>query len=388
MNVLFLTSHLPFPPLSGGRLREYELLRRLGTRHHIEICAVSRTLGYDQANLESVRAFAKVYLFGSPTLSGGDTGSDASFLVRNNASPEATAFVSSRLVRGDIDLVHCEGFYMRPLVGEARVPIFLMEQNIEYRVWPDQSERVHAEEREAWRSSTRCGVVTEEDGAILQKEIDPLRVLLSFNGSDHTTEFDQATHCVPSQIPQEPIVLTVGNFAYAPSYEAGQMMCTSIGPEVLNLFDEATVLLVGNAAERLAPFASHSRIALHDRVRSLEPYYAAATVVACPLNSGGGIKVKILEALFRGCAIVTSDIGRQGLRDAPLVVADTPRAFVSELARLISDRSAREELRERASRFAVTLPTWDAAAQRLEECWKEVNRVGADPTMTPAWRDI
>lgn len=388
MNVLFLTSHLPFPPLSGGRLREYELLRRLGTRHRIEICAVSRTLEYDQANLEPVRAFAKVHLFGSPAVNGGGTGSDASILVRNNASPDAIAFVASRLAQGDIDLVHCEGFYMRPLVGEARIPTFLMEQNIEYRVWLDQSELVHAEEREAWRSSTRCGVVTEEDGAILQKETDPRRVLVSFNGSDHTTELEQVSDCVSRQLPQGPIVLTVGNFAYAPSYQAGLMMCTIIGPAVLDLFDNATVLLVGNAAGRLAPFAAHPRIVLHERVRSLEPYYAAATVVACPLNSGGGIKVKILEALFRGCAIVTSDVGRQGLRDAPLVIADTPRVFVTELARLISDPRARKELRERVSTFAVTLPTWDAAAQRLDECWQEVNRVGADAIMTAPSGDI
>ena len=130
-------------------------------------------------------------------------------------------------------------------------------------------------------------------------------------------------------------------------------------------------------SERLVPFVDHPRIALHGLVRSLERYYAAATVIACPLSTGGGVKVKILEALVRGCATVTTDIGRQGLKDAPLVIANSSYAFAREVVRLISDRDARNQLKQQASDFARTLPTWDAAAQRLDECWQQVIHTGS-----------
>jgi hypothetical protein len=49
MRVLFLTCHLPYPPVSGGRLREHELLRRLGRGDELHVCAVSKTYDEDLA---------------------------------------------------------------------------------------------------------------------------------------------------------------------------------------------------------------------------------------------------------------------------------------------------------------------------------------------------
>ena len=380
MNVLFLTCHLPFPPSSGGRLREFELLRRMGTRHRVEVCAVTRTLEHDRAHVERVRAFARVRLFAAPVNAGlPPAAGGASFLARRASSPPAAAYVAERLAAGGVDLVHCEGFYMLPLAGGADVPVFLMEQNVEYRVWPGHP-GVRAEELRAWRAATRCGALTEGDAGIMRRVVGARRVLLSFNGTDHTTALECGGFGPPRPPDGGPVVLCPGNFAYEPSYEAGIRLCTTIGPRILERVPNATVLLVGNASERLLPLLRDPRIQVHGAVASLEPYYAAATVVACPLGRGGGIKVKLLEALVRGCAIVSTQVGRQGLEDAPMVAADPPEAFAAAVADLLLDAGARSSLRARAAAFGAGLPTWDAAADQLHHCWKETVRARRRPS--------
>jgi glycosyltransferase involved in cell wall biosynthesis len=98
----------------------------------------------------------------------------------------------------------------------------------------------------------------------------------------------------------------------------------------------------------------------------------AADVVVCPLRIGGGVKVKILEALARGCAIVTTPIGMQGLRYLPgnaVVECRDLSAVADACAQLLASPARREQLRERAAQAATLLPTWDEAAAELDAAW-------------------
>lgn len=88
-----------------------------------------------------------------------------------------------------------------------------------------------------------------------------------------------------------------------------------------------------------------------------------------PLRVGGGIKVKVLEALCRGKAIVSTSIGAQGLGDGALIVADDAETFARAAAELVVDARARGALERRALAFAGTLPTWDDAAAALRDCY-------------------
>ena len=376
--VLFLTSHLPFPPYSGGRRREYELLCRLGKVYDIEVYAVTRTLAEDLKYVEVVRSFVKgVSLFPARSVVSMDRGlGHISPLAHRNASRSAAGAIARRIEQGGVDLLHCEGYYMHSVVGKFDVPIFTMEQNIEYLVWPEAAERIRTEEIHAWRSSTSCGAVTDEDAMVIRQAINRRNIRVSFDGCDHSTLLCVKESLRPEIPPKGPLVLCPGNFAYRPSYEAGLEVCSGIGPEILRRYPEAVIMLVGNDSERLLPFVSHPKITLLGRVSSLESFYAAATVVICPLRLGRGIKVKVLEALVRGCALVTTTVGVQGLRDAPVVVSDSPDQFVAEVVRLLLDRDARNKLKRRAAAYGAALPTWNAAAERLHECWEEAIRLG------------
>src|SRR4051794_29264635 len=120
--VLFLTCHLPYPPVSGGRRREHELLARLADDFDIEVCGVTKTLDDDLQALPDVPwRHAGIELFEA------QSGCDPAPQVARHGSRDAAAWIARNA--GRFDLVHVEGFYLWQHVPERRPPALLGEQN-------------------------------------------------------------------------------------------------------------------------------------------------------------------------------------------------------------------------------------------------------------------
>ncbi|HZD35112.1 MAG TPA: glycosyltransferase family 4 protein [Nitrososphaeraceae archaeon] len=120
----------------------------------------------------------------------------------------------------------------------------------------------------------------------------------------------------------------------------------------------------------------HDHIEVTGYVDSLEPFYKSTKVVVCPLRVGGGVKVKILEALRAGKAIVTTPIGAQGfgLSNEALCVCSLVSDFANNVVRFLVNRYERKRQEKRALRFAKTLPTWDQVIEQYTNCYKSLIR--------------
>src|SRR5205807_2081837 len=113
-------------------------------------------------------------------------------------------------------------------------------------------------------------------------------------------------------------VTFLANWAYAPNMDAAHHLCADIWPRIHAVEPEARLHLVGaNPPDSLRRIAAGARnVTVDGPVPDVPPVLAASDVVVCPLRIGGGVKVKMLEALASGCAIVTTSIGVQGLAQA------------------------------------------------------------------------
>jgi glycosyltransferase involved in cell wall biosynthesis len=371
--ILFVTCHLPYPAWSGGRLREHELLRRLAPQHDLHVLAISKTAREDEQNrtaferLLGPRARVEVVPAGRGPRNGGPT------QVERHRSPAAASRVAA--VLADVDLVHLEGFYLaQHLPPEPAVPAVLAEQNVEFALWRQrarangdvecvrEARATRAVELAAWRRVEVVVAVTEDDRRTILTEAPRLDVRLVPDGADHLRPPRRRVE------PAAATILFVGNFAYQPNVDAARFLCHTIFPLVREEVPGARLQLAGNGAptELLIEGVSFT-----GRVARLEPYYDRAAVVVCPLRIGGGIKVKMLEALTRGKAIVSTNIGVQGLDEAPVVVRDDPREFAHAVAELLRNAGARTKLESRARAYAAQLPTWDEAAERLAACYED-----------------
>lgn len=375
LRVLFLTCHLPYPPVSGGRRREFELLRRIGDRVDVSVCAISKTYEEDRENAAALSGYCSgVRVVPAEPDRPGDA---APFQVLRHRSRH----VRPTLEDAAYDVIHVEGFYLMQHLRDIRPrPTVLVEQNIEYQLWEQraahargavawrhrrEAERTRVAEQDAWTRADVVAALTEED-----------RTVIRGSGIPHVPLVpDGVARPDPGVAPTEserPVVTYVGNFAYEPNVDAAQYFVRRVLPRIVREVPDIHVMLVGNAPPAAVRALAGRRVTVTGRVPDVGEYLRAARVVVCPLRIGGGVKVKMLEALAHGKAIVSTSVGTQGLgagvRDA-LVEADEPAAMAAEITTLLRDPQRRHALEAAAGAHAATLPTWDDAAAALLDCY-------------------
>ena len=211
----------------------------------------------------------------------------------------------------------------------------------------------------------------------MRAAVPDLEVRLVPDGVDHHPTLDRASGPSEVILPRNegPIVTFVANFGYLPNVDAALYLAERILPRVAARVPSVKVFLVGNAPPPQIRALQNDHIVVTGRVPSVEPYLDAADVVVCPLREGGGVKVKVLEALRRAKAVVTTSVGAQGLHpeaSGALVVRDEPRSFARAVTELLLDETARRQLEKAAQRFSNALPTWEEAARALGDCYQEL----------------
>jgi glycosyltransferase involved in cell wall biosynthesis len=168
-------------------------------------------------------------------------------------------------------------------------------------------------------------------------------------------------------------LLFVGNFAYEPNIDAALYFSNLIFPLILKHVPNTKLLLVGNAPPpQILSLKSNELIKVTGYVDSLYPFYRAADVVICPLRVGGGVKVKILEALAAGKAIVSTSVGAQGLdwnNCEPVIIADDILDFANKVIWLLLNPSERQKQEQKASSYAENIPNWNEASEEFAKCY-------------------
>lgn len=386
---MFVTCHLPYPPYSGGRRREFELLRRVGRDFDVTVAAVSKVYEEDSANAPALKPFCRdVFVFAAQPEASSHP--EPAQIVRHRC-PELGAYVARAVASGSFELVHAEGFYvMQHLPDPCPVPVLLVEQNVEYVLWRQRAEtaprkadrdtaiaeylRTLEAEVASWGRADLCGALTRADAAIMTSALPGLEVRLVPDGVEHV-----AARATVGSAPQGRVVAFAANFAYQPNVDAALYLSREVWPRVLRRVPDARLLLVGNAppAEVRALDGRHA-VVVTGRVPSIDPFLAKASVVVCPLRIGGGIKVKMLEAMSAGKAIATTSVGAQGLEHLAgkaFVVEDHPAELAHAVASLLTDEPTRLALEQEARLAAQRLPTWDDAARALGACYRHLVRV-------------
>jgi glycosyltransferase involved in cell wall biosynthesis len=103
------------------------------------------------------------------------------------------------------------------------------------------------------------------------------------------------------------------------------------------------------------------QVAVYPDVPSVEPFYRRSAIAVVPLRTGGGTRLKILEAFAHQTPVVSTTIGCEGLdvKDGEhLLIADGDRQFAHQCIRLLRTPDARRQLIARARRLAVDRYSW------------------------------
>lgn len=148
-----------------------------------------------------------------------------------------------------------------------------------------------------------------------------------------------------------PAVLFVGSFAHAPNVDAAFRLTDAIFPSVHEQHPEAQLWIVGSEPPPTLRARQGKGIIITGHVPDVGPYLEQAAVVAVPLHMGGGMRIKVLEALAAGKALVATRRAVAGLEVAEgrhFVLAESDEAFSREISRLLSRPETRAALERNA----------------------------------------
>jgi glycosyltransferase involved in cell wall biosynthesis len=173
-------------------------------------------------------------------------------------------------------------------------------------------------------------------------------------------------------------LLFTGTLSHPPNAEGIRWFVEAAWPRVRAQRPEAKLLVVGRgpppAVRRLDSVAG---VEVVGPVPDVAPYFERARAVVAPLRSGGGTRLKILEALASGRALVSTAVGREGLdlqHSEHLLVADGAEDFAAATLQLLGDAGLRGRLREAGREAVERRYDWRVLGERLEAVLRDAGR--------------
>jgi sugar transferase (PEP-CTERM/EpsH1 system associated) len=391
LRILIVAAELPYPPVGGGPTRTFHLIRELARRHSVSLVT------YDEPGASHRVAALKqlcmgVYTVNDPLRSAPakrrqqlkSITSLASYQRGRAYSPAMQAAISGLLEGQRFDVVQVEFSQMSHFdlgVGPVRV---LDEHNIDYELldrmrqiegspirrlyYAIEAAKVRSEEQGAWDRFDGCVLTSEREQAIVRRHRPNLPTAVVPNGVD-------LDYFAPAPAESPANLVFSGQIDYRPNTDAVLYFIREVFPEVLRHRPAATFTVVGRRPPDEVSRLAGPSIVITGAVPDVRPYVHQAAVVVAPLRTGSGTRLKLLEAMAMGKAIVTTSVGCEGLAVQPgehLLVADAPTAMAQAIVRLIDDTALRRHLGERGRALVERQYGWAAVVPPLERLLAEL----------------
>lgn len=392
MRILWTMPYLPWPITSGGKARQYHLLRSMAQRgHEITLLVQSKTPLDAQVQAALAPLVKELIVLPRRSLKHPLTLWRAAFAgtplltTVNGFAPALAARFEALLQSRRWDVVQIEHSYgfqpFEAALRRQRQPFILVEHNVEselgaatYGKWPlwarplaryDQW-RAARWERHVMRQAALVVAVTASDASKIAT-ISQRPVHVVSNGVD--------TRGFASVIPdaQGQRVLFVGNYEYAPNVDAIEWALDEIWPRLWALRPQARFVVCGHALpEAWRQRWPDPRIEWRGYVDSLPTVQSQCAVFMAPLRFGGGSKLKVLEALAAGMPVVSTTEGLSGLgvqAGEQALVADEAQAMAHAVAELLHEPPRAAQLGLQARAHVAARFDWQACAVQLEAAY-------------------
>lgn len=391
-----LTPYLPYPPASGGQIRTLNLLKYLSKYNEITLIAL-----YKNEKEKSFAQFLKSYCKKIYLCKRAEKPwqianilksifTPLPFLIVRNFSSEAKKTVEQLLQKEYFDVIHAETFYIMPHIPKTSIPVFLLEQTIEYEVYQHFVNslpfyikylfyfdilKLKYWERHYWKRAFLVGTVSESDRRLINKVEPQIHPVVIPNGAgDELIAFKLTKKDL-----RRPVVLFVGNFAWLQNTEAAYYLNEHIIPKLIEDTPNIKIIIAGQRARdklKLVP-NEHIEIVNIDTndIGLVRKIYEKSTIFIAPIFGPGGTRLKILAAMATGLPVVSTRTGVSGLlvKDGyNALIADSPDDFVNKVKELLVNQKLYEKLRSNAYRLVNEIYNWKKISQKLEIIYEKI----------------
>lgn len=391
MNILMLTPYLPYPLLSGGQIRTYNLLKHLSKKHTITLFSFIRD-NKERRYVQALKEFCQdvqVFLKRPPWSFTSLAFAGCTFyplVVCMYLKRSLRQAIAEAVARRKFDLIHAETFYVMPNIPDQAIPTILVEQTIEYLVYQHYTETVkfwpmklvmNADvakikywEKAFWKKATRVVAMSETDKNVMQNMVPDLDLSIVPNGVD--TDFFPLRP--PEKKPKQPTVLFVGNFKWLQNKEAVSILVRDIWPKILHALPQSKLWIVGRyPSEEIQQIASEN-ITVSTSMEDIREAYAQASVLLAPIYGPGGTRYKILESMATGVPVITTSTGIEGIgarNGIDALIADHPDELAKRTIDVLTDTVLYSHLVKNGRALVHKKFHWQTIAQSLDHIYEQ-----------------
>ena len=393
MKILMLTPYLPYPLLSGGQTRSYNLIKNLSKKHEITLYSLIKNES-ERKYISQLEKFCKKvfvfkrsqtpWTFRNITLAG--FGPYPFLVIRNLVQNEKEA-VKEELEKEKFDLIHAETFYVMPHIPKTKIPILLVEQTVEYLVYKHYVEKraqmflrplmwidllkLKFWETYYWKQAKKVVAMSDSDRQEMRQLSPGLDIDVVPNGIDmaYFSEKKRSYH-------EPPKVLYVGNFSWLQNIEAVEILVKVVWPLIKKEVPKAKLWIVGmNMTEEIRSLGKRKDIEISEGIPDIRDAYNNAGVLVTPIEGPGGTRLKILEAMASALPVVTTPVGAEGLGvtdGKEVLIMKDYKGLAKSAVRVLKSLRIAGELGKQGVRFVDENYSWEKNSTLLDKIYKEV----------------
>ena len=396
MKLLIIAQVYPYPPQSGGKIRLYNLIKHLSKKHEVDLLVLMRES--EPPDIEAMKKYCtqvdviiqkfnpnpklfnrtlkKIYQLMSTSPSG----------VILASSAKMQKIVRAKIQTGNFDIVQIEGIGIaqyRPSSTSCKTILSLYDlysvifqrllaTSSFLRKLDDVSQyfKYRRYERQVCPLFDACLTMSEVDAEQLKKISPNSRIFVIPNGVDI-----EYFYPVFNNGNTKRLVFT-GTMSYSPNHDGMLYFYHEIFHKICSVEKQVQLYIVGmEPPQQILDLGAAPNIEVTGRVEDVRHYIADASVYIAPLRIGSGTRLKILEALAMGKAVVSTSIGCEGIsvtHEKNIIIADEPSDFARWCIELLRNPDLRKELGQEGRKLVEEKYSWETICASLEKVYEKL----------------
>jgi polysaccharide biosynthesis protein PslH len=396
LSVLVVSAQFPYPPRSGFAMRVFQLVRALSRVHDVTLlsyiepeqraqvdglrqtCAVEVVEWHPRSR--RAKRMAQIVSLGSRT----------PYVSRELRSDALQHAIDALCARTRFDVIQLESSLLCTFDLPRGPRLILDEHNLESEVHARsgarersrtrrlfgaiEAARLRRFEQACWARADGCLVTSEREEPVIRRHAPGRVVAVVPNGVD-LDRFRPDPDATRGGS-----VIFNGRLDYRPNIDAASWLVDEIWPRVMELRPSARLSIVGRGDPRDLQRLRRPSVEVTGEVPELVPLLAAAAVVVVPIRLGGGTRLKVVEGLAMGKAMVSTTLGCEGIavqNGVHLVIEDDADAFAQAVSQLLIDPERAAMLGGNGRALMEDEYSWDLASTRLLALYARVTDTSA-----------
>jgi glycosyltransferase involved in cell wall biosynthesis len=394
MKVLLLTQVLPYPPDSGPKIKTWNVLKYLARNHEVTLASFVR--GDQSAEIDHLKGYCRA-VHTVPIARGAlrdgwymlqSLATNQPFLMVRDDRAAMRRLIDQLAAETQFDIVHADQLnmaqYAERVPGAGKV---LDAHNALWLLYKRLWETMNSGPRK-WLLGRDWGLLKRYEGDICRR----FEGLLTVSEEDKVALEEAAGRALEATVipiaidtdevtevrrqPEADHILHIGTMFWPPNIDGILWFLREILPAIQAQRPQTVFDVVGAKPppEITAYNSNGSGVNVTGYVVDPTPYYEMTGVMVVPLRAGGGMRVKILNALAQGLPIVSTTIGCEGIAvesGRHLLIADTPEAFAQATLHILQDKALADELGRNGRCLIESTYDYRAACRPLETLYQQ-----------------